>query len=87
MSDGGPRNVRALGGAIELTELFPDEWMNEHTDLESIEEFIDADDADVPADATVDDLSTRRWDDHVADTTDFDSWSEMVSQALESYVE
>ncbi|MFC6988893.1 hypothetical protein ACFQJD_09540 [Haloplanus sp. GCM10025708] len=61
--------------------------MAEHTDLGSIEEFIDVDDATIPADATVSDLSTRQWDDHVATTTDFDSWSEMVSRALESYVE
>jgi hypothetical protein len=86
MNDGGPRNVHALGGAIELSELFPDEWMEDHTEFESIEEFIEADDVAVPTDATVGELSTRHWDEHVATHTDFDSWSEMVSRAVESYV-
>lgn len=85
MSDTGCYSgVSALGGALGLTDLFPREWMCEHTEFEDIQSFIAAGD-DAPEQHL--DGSTDEWDDHVSSTTQFEDWGEMLGCALDEYHE
>lgn len=82
--DGIGSDASVLGGALDLGELFPGTWMCEHTEYEDIDAFIEAG-GGVPATRE----SDRRpdWNEHVASSTAFDDWSEMVGQALDDYRE
>lgn len=83
MSENGSGNgVSVLGGALDLRELFPSEWMRTHTEYERIDAFI-ADGDGIPATRE----SERRpaWNEHVASTSEFDDWKEMLGEALDDY--
>ncbi len=75
-----------LGGAISLDDLFPERWMDEHTDAESIEAFVLESDFDVESPEPFQDIPDYEWDRYVASRTEFEDWSEMVSAALEEYL-
>ena len=84
MSEQGVRQgVSALGGAVSLAALFPPEWMDEYTEYEDIETFL-ADSDGEPALTRGSDRS-RPSDEHVAATTAFGDWAEMLGAALEDY--
>jgi hypothetical protein len=75
-----------LGGAISLDDLFPERWMDAHTDAESIDAFILESDFDVESPESFRDIPDYEWDRYVASRSEFEDWSEMVSAALEEYL-
>lgn len=77
------QGVSVLGGAVSLGALFPPDWMDEHTEYEDGETFFTESDGD-PALTRGSDRSGPS-DDHVAATTTFDDWPEMLGAALEDY--
>lgn len=81
-SDAADRGMTALGGALDAGELFPEEWMGEHTEFADVDSFVDAVGGGPSARE-----SERRpgWNDHVAASTAFDDWTEMLERALDDY--
>lgn len=83
MSENGGEGLSVLGGAVRLGELFPGEWMDEHTEYREIETFLRESEGE-PA-LTRGGDRTAPSDDHVASTTTFDDWGEMLDSALDDY--
>lgn len=75
------RGADVLGGAVGLSELFPPEWMVEHTDYDDVEAFFE----DAGASPVARAERRAPTDDHVASTTRFDGWSEMLGCALDEF--
>jgi len=77
------RKAEALNGEhqVPFSELFNSDFMHQHTDFESIEALIEAGGFKVE---TMDDFKAipdQEWDEHIAQTTMFANWQEMVNEA------
>jgi hypothetical protein len=72
--------------SIPARELFPPSFMCEHTSFERVEEFLIDGDFDTERDGGWDALADEGLDQHVRDTTDFESWAEMKDAAKEEWI-
>lgn len=77
--DGG---MTVLGGAVDVAELFPGEWMRAHTEFSDFDAFVAAGEG---APMTRGGERTPGWNEHVASSTSFDDWGEMLGRALDDY--
>lgn len=82
--EGMAEKAKELDGENEvpIEELFPDEFMEENTDFESLESFF----RDSPWDWERDDLEDipeEKLDEYVRTHSQFSSWEEMMSEAGE----
>jgi hypothetical protein len=77
------RKAKALNGKHEISfaELFNASFMRRYTSFDSMEELIEAGGFKVE---TVDDFKAipeHKWDEHIARSTRFRNWQEMMKQA------
>ncbi|MGV3518725.1 hypothetical protein [Luteitalea sp.] len=80
------RRAENLSGSVSFDELFPPEFMREHTDFTEIGEFIEASGYEVNSTEDFKRIPDAEWDAHVAARTTFRSWEEMQRQAGQEYV-
>ena len=71
--------------AVSLVELFTDEFMRQHTPYASLEELFTEGHFEVNSKEDIEAIPDKEMDDHVAQTTEFDSWEDMQSAAVKDY--
>ncbi|MGW7931853.1 hypothetical protein ACWEWU_09365 [Staphylococcus xylosus] len=72
---------------VDFQDLFPTQFMQNHTDTDDIYTFIDNSNLGVK---NTDDFNkiqnTNEWNDYVIKSSDFSSWNDMHKTALEHYL-
>ena len=71
--------------SLQAEELFPPSFMREHTAFENVEDFLVDGDFDLEQDGGWDALAEKGLNQHVRDTTDFDTWAEMKDAATREW--
>jgi len=80
-------NLGAFGGELTLADLFPDAWIEAHTDFADVDELLTHEEFGFDSPEAFHERDDEAWDDFVAAHTDFDSWGEMLSAAIVAYTE
>lgn len=80
------RRAENLSGSASFDELFPPEFMREHTDFTEIGELIKASGYEVNSAEDFKQIPDAEWDALIAARTRFRSWEEMQQQAGQEYV-
>ena len=82
------RKAEAVGGKYEipLLELFSDEFMQLHTDYDSLEAMLEASGFIVNSREDCQAIPSDQWDVFVANRTRFSDWQEMMQVAREEYI-
>ena len=76
--------AKDLEGSISFTELFTSEFMQLYTQYESIEELLSSGGFEVNSEEDYEAIPDEDIDAHVAKTTNFRSWKEMLTEAVEA---
>lgn len=71
--------------SISFTELFTSEFMRLYTQYQSIEELLTSGGFEVNSEEDYEAIPDEDIDAHVAETTNFRSWKEMLTEAVEAY--
>lgn len=66
--------------------VFSEQFIHEHTEFESFTAFREQSPVPLTNGDLDRDVDSRRLDDYVADTTEFDTWEEMVTPAAEEEI-
>lgn len=72
--------------AVSLPVLFSPAFMSQHTRFNSFEDFLSGGGFEVNSQEDFEAIPDDAMDKHVAQTTKFGSWEEMLSTATENYV-
>ncbi|SPF53138.1 conserved hypothetical protein [Candidatus Desulfosporosinus infrequens] len=76
-----------LEGSIPFIDLFPSRFMHQYTQFDSIDELLSSGGFEVNSEDDYEAIPDEAIDAHVAKTTNFDSWREMLTNAIEdSYI-
>lgn len=84
-SDPLPQTSQDLGGSILFTDLFTPEFMRKYTQFESIDELLASGGFEVNSEEDYEAIPDAEIDAHVAKTTRFHSWKELLTDAIETY--
>ena len=76
-----------LEGPISFTELFSSEFMKLYTQYESIEELLSSGGFEVNSEEDYEAISDEDIDAHVLKTTNFQTWREMLTEAVDAYTD
>ena len=68
-----------------FTELFTSEFMRQYTQYESIEELLSSGGFEVNSEEDYEAIPDEDIDAHVRKTTNFRSWKEMLTEAVQAY--
>lgn len=81
------RNVEELAETKEISfgKLFNKKFMAKHTRFRDIDELFKAGGFKVESEDDFDKISEEKLDNHIAATTEFSSWEEMMYEAYEEY--
>ncbi|AET69538.1 hypothetical protein Desor_4099 [Desulfosporosinus orientis DSM 765] len=71
-------------GSMDFTELFPAEFMKHYTQFESIDELLSSGGFSIHSQEDYDAIPDKDIDAHIKKTTNFNSWREMLINALET---
>ena len=71
---------------IEVTDVFDDAFVSEHTAFESFDELVAASPSDAESAAELELVPDGSWDEFVAEHTDFDDEEAMVMAARDHWV-
>lgn len=71
---------------VSIEELFNDEFMTLHANSVNIIDFFTGGKIDVDLVEDFNDLSDDAFDNYVSEKTDFSSWDDMYSEAIDSYL-
>jgi len=80
------RRSRNVFGHVELTDLFTNSFMEKHTSFSSFEQFLEAGNFIVNCQEDFDSIDADEMDKHVAATTQFESWEDMLGVVSEPLV-
>jgi hypothetical protein len=72
---------------ITLSDIFTSEFMKLYTQFESIEELLSSGGFVINSEEDYDAIPDKDIDAHVAKTTNFRSWKEMLSEAANDYLQ
>ncbi|MCO5388592.1 hypothetical protein [Desulfosporosinus sp.] len=72
-------------GSIPFTALFPSQFMQQYTQFKSIEELLSSGGFEVNSEEDYEAIPDEDIDAHVAKTTKFNSWKEMLTNAVNSF--
>lgn len=80
-------NAAELEGENEVSfdELFTDEFMRQHSEVNSIEEFFEESQWDVSSEEDFEAIPEDEFDEYIDSHTEFDSWGEMQRAAVEDW--
>lgn len=68
-----------------LTDLFTSEFMKLYTQFDSIEEFFSSGGFEINSEDDFEAIADTEIDAHVMETTNFTSWKEMLTEAVDEY--
>lgn len=71
---------------VNLSDLFPDRFVQSHTEFGNIEEFFRGSPKEIRDDTNIGEMSTPEFDEYVAAHTGFDSWESMLSAGVREWV-
>ncbi|MGC7870721.1 hypothetical protein ACPUYX_04215 [Desulfosporosinus sp. SYSU MS00001] len=71
---------------VTLSEICTPEFMKLYTQFESIEEFFSAGGFNVTTEEDYDAIPDKTIDAYVANTTNFPTWKEMLTEAADNYI-
>lgn len=71
---------------VSFEELFTEEFMEENTDFSSIDDLLEAGGFHADTNEEFEAIPEDELDAHVAKTTRFETWEEMLSEATEQYI-
>jgi hypothetical protein len=76
-------NAEELDGENEVAfeDLFTEQFMRQHTDVTSFEEFIENSQWEVESEEDFEAIPEDEFDEYVNDHSDFDSWEDMLGTA------
>lgn len=74
------------GQVVSMDEFFPPTFMQEHTQFESFESFMEGCPRNPRTNEELADVPDRKLDSYVANTTDFQSWQAMQNQAAQEEI-
>ena len=82
------RNAQRMSGKqqVSFDKLFTRSFMRKYTRYSSIDALLEAGGFSVKTDKEFDAIPQKELDAHIAKTTDFGSWDEMLGEATEQYV-
>lgn len=72
--------------SVSFEELFTEEFMEENTDFTSIDDLLEAGGFHAETNEDFEAIPEDALDAHVAKTTRFDSWEDMLGEATEQYL-
>jgi len=72
---------------ISFDDLYPEEFMQEYTDYNSISEMLSKSDFEIEKQDDFENIPEDEWNDYIDNCTDFDNWEEMRSKAVKEWVE
>ncbi|WP_436930114.1 hypothetical protein [Halosimplex halobium] len=72
--------------AVSFAELFPEDFMQTHTEFESIRQFFEASPWTVESEADFDRIPGEQFDAYVDEHTGFNSWEAMLSAAAREWI-
>lgn len=77
------RKAEAIDGThqVSFSELFNASFMRSHTNLESFDALIEAGGFKVETEDDFKAIPEQEWDQHIAKTTKFSNWQEMINAA------
>ncbi|WP_242966944.1 hypothetical protein [Desulfosporosinus sp. FKA] len=75
-----------MGNTVTLSEIFTTEFMKLYTQFESIEELFSAGGFNVTTEEDYDAIPDKTIDAFVANTTNFPTWEEMLTEAADNYL-
>ena len=79
--------IEDLEGPIPFADLFPSGFMHQYTQFDSIDELLSSGGFEINSADDYEAISDEAIDAHVAKTTKFDSWQELLTNAIEdSYI-
>jgi len=79
--------ARDLEGSIPFADLFPSGFMHQYTQFDTIDELLSSGGFEINSPDDYEAIPDEDIDSHVAKTTKFDSWQEMLTHAIEdSYI-
>lgn len=80
------RQFESSGGEIPMRELFTDEFMQDYTEFDTFERFLQESKWDVETQDDFERIPGDEFDRYVDEYTGFDSWKMMLSVAGKEYV-
>ncbi|HEY8909104.1 MAG TPA: hypothetical protein VIM51_02330 [Desulfosporosinus sp.] len=79
--------IEDLEGSIPLADLFPSGFMHQYTQFDSIDELLSSGGFNINSAEDYEAIPDETIDAHVAKTTKFDSWQDLLTHAIEdSYI-
>ena len=66
---------------VPMGEMFPDDFMQEHTEFENVDQLFEESQWDVESQEDFRAIPDEPFDEYIAETTDFKDWDEMYSAA------
>lgn len=72
--------------SVSMAELFPADFMQTHTEFESIQAFLETSPWTVESDADFQAIPEDRFDEYVDDHTGFSSWEAMLTAAAREWI-
>ncbi|EGW40773.1 hypothetical protein [Desulfosporosinus sp. OT] len=83
-SDQQQTTTNGVEGSLSFTDLFTSEFMQLNTQFDSIEELLSAGGFVINSEEDYEAIPDEDIDAHVAKTTKFDSWKELLTNAIET---
>lgn len=86
--DGIAKKAEQLDGQhdVPFSELFNDDFINKHTSLSSIQELLDKSGFKIESKEDFNSIPDDQWDTYIKSVTDFDSWEDMMEEAISELV-
>ncbi|SHI30439.1 hypothetical protein [Desulfosporosinus lacus] len=81
-SDQQQNAANAAEGSIPFTDLFSSQFMQQYTQFDSIDELLSSGGFEVNSEEDYEAISDEDIDAHVVKTTKFNSWKEMLTNAI-----
>lgn len=78
--------IESLDGEIPMQELFTGDFMQDYTEFDAFEEFLQQSEWQIETQDDFEQIPEDEFDRYVDETTGFDSWETMLSVAGREYV-
>lgn len=72
--------------SVSLETLFPNEFISDHTDFATLEEFLASSEFELSSQEAFEAIPDEAWDEFVKSASDFSSWQEMMESAVVLWV-
>lgn len=82
------KKLEEIGGSnkVSFGELFPDSFINKHTDFKTLEELFEESGYEVETEEDFNQIPEEDWDEFIANNTVFSNWEVMMKKAFQGWV-